>query len=100
MFGLRGVKIRLFQDSELKQELSTDTKVDSLSRRTIFITPQTLSGAAPYSTVTVDRPVCHYVNVEGKGQKGTLLLENPRGEFLTLKEITAQVRKSLVLVYL
>uniref|UniRef100_A0A0B7BCJ2 Isoleucine--tRNA ligase, cytoplasmic n=1 Tax=Arion vulgaris TaxID=1028688 RepID=A0A0B7BCJ2_9EUPU len=90
VFGLRGVNIRVFQDADLKLELVTDTNIDSLSNKTIFVTPQILNGAVPCSTITVNRPVCHYVNIEGNGQKGTLLLENPRGEFLSFTEVLVQ----------
>lgn len=93
MFGLRGLKIVLFKEPDLRQELRADTKLDSLSHKTIYVAPQTVNGGVlPYTTVRVDRPVCHYVNVDSTDRKGTLLLENPRGDFLTLSELQTQVQ--------
>ena len=36
-------------------------------------------------------PVCHFANVEYKGQKGMLLLENPRGDSLKVENLLEQV---------
>ena len=43
------------------------------------------------SPSTLVSPVCHFANVEYKGQKGTLLLENPRGDILEVENLLEQV---------
>ncbi|KAK0064167.1 isoleucine--tRNA ligase cytoplasmic [Biomphalaria pfeifferi] len=90
VFGLRGAKIRLFLDSSLKQELTNEVEIKSLSKKIIYVVPQSESEFPPAKAVYVDWPVCHFANVEGQGQKGTLLLENPRGDFLSFEELRAE----------
>ena len=79
MFGLRGVNISLYTDASLKQELNTNVKVESLAKKTIYVTPAG-STISQCSAQVVDRPYCHFANVESGNKKGTLLLENPRGD--------------------
>ncbi|XP_059150471.1 isoleucine--tRNA ligase, cytoplasmic-like [Physella acuta] len=88
VFGLRGVKVRLFEDAALTQGLTSAASGEKLHKKTIYVTAQTQH--PPACSSQFDWPVCHYVNVEGNGRKGTLLLENPRGDFLTLDELHAQ----------
>ncbi|XP_005110126.1 isoleucine--tRNA ligase, cytoplasmic [Aplysia californica] len=91
VFGLRGVNISLFSDAALKQPLKPDVKLDSLAKKTIYVALSSPGSSGGQSSAkVVDRPVCHFANVEGKGKKGTLLLENPRGDVLSLAELQAQ----------
>jgi len=89
VFGVRGTNLSLYTDAALTQELKPDASLASLAKKTIYVTPVSPK-CGGCSVPTVARPVCHYVNVEGKGKKGTLLLENPRGDNLSLDELKAQ----------
>ena len=94
MFGVRGLNVALYLDSALTQEVKGGDSVTALAGKTIYIVCQTGKSDVSASnnlTSSVGWPVCHYVNIEGKSQKGTLLLENPRGDALSLEEIKAQV---------
>ncbi|KAL4227042.1 Isoleucine--tRNA ligase [Mactra antiquata] len=93
VFGVRGRKVEVYQDSSLQKSLPSSQKVTDLNTRTLYVAPCT--GDCPGSTPnTVTTSVCHYANVEfdskGKKSKGTLLLENPRGCSLTVAQLTAQ----------
>ena len=95
VFGMRGIKLALYLDPALKQEVKGDAPVSALAGKTVYIVKESslaAAGADSNIPASVAWPVCHYVNVEDKGRKGTLLLENPRGDGLNLQELVAQVR--------
>lgn len=84
-------------DSSLQTPLPTSNNTSSLNTKTLYVVPGTgfVDKATPgYDNIPT--PVCHYANVEFKGDggktcKGTLLLENPRGHTYTLEQCLAQV---------
>lgn len=92
VFGVRGVNINIYLDPAFSQEVKGDAPVASLSGKTVFIVSK--SGASNVGgskiSASLGRPVCHYANIEGKGVKGTVLLENPRGDALNVQELKAQ----------
>jgi len=92
LFGLRGVKMCVYTDSAMKQPLKPDAKVTS--KQTLYAAPAA-SQCDVCSVSPVDRPVCHWVNVSHGKVKGTLVLENPRGDVLSLGQLEAQARAVL-----
>lgn len=92
VFGVRGRRVILYTDSGLKNELPSTTKPASLAGQTLYVGP--LSGAEGVSYSAVATPVCHFVNVEyskGGNKKGTLVLENPRGNTFNFEQLLSQV---------
>ncbi|GFO21874.1 isoleucine--tRNA ligase, cytoplasmic [Plakobranchus ocellatus] len=93
VFGLRGLKLALYLDLALTQEVKSNASVSTLAGKTVYVCHLKGNNDSP-SGVTeaaaVKWPICHYVNVECNGRKGTLLLENPRGDHLSLRELDAQ----------
>ncbi|XP_055998788.1 isoleucine--tRNA ligase, cytoplasmic-like isoform X2 [Ostrea edulis] len=91
VFGVRGRRVILYTDSGLKNELPSTTKPASLAGQTLYVGP--LSGAEGVSYSAVATPVCHFVNVEyskGGNKKGTLVLENPRGNTFNFEQLLSQ----------
>ncbi|RUS78123.1 hypothetical protein EGW08_014131 [Elysia chlorotica] len=89
VFGIRGLGVQLYLDSALTQEVNGDAPVTALAGQMVYIT-YPVGRTEGSLTSNVGWPVCHYVNIEGKSKKGTLLLENPRGDVLSLEEVQAQ----------
>lgn len=82
----------VYTDAGLKIELPSTTKPDTLSGQTLYVGPMVGTQGVQYTAVAT--PVCHFVNVEnskGGSKKGTLLLENPRGNTLNVEQLLAQV---------
>ncbi|XP_015515229.2 isoleucine--tRNA ligase, cytoplasmic [Neodiprion lecontei] len=76
IFGIYGCHYDLYSDGKLVTE---STPITSLHTQTILIVP---AGTCPsISNVNNKLPVCHFVNVKSKSQKGVILLENPVGNF-------------------
>ncbi|XP_062589375.1 LOW QUALITY PROTEIN: isoleucine--tRNA ligase, cytoplasmic-like [Saccostrea cucullata] len=91
VFGVRGRRVHLYTDSGLKNELQATTKPETLASQTLYVAP--MAGAQGVNYTAMATPVCHFVNVEyskGGNKKGTLLLENPRGNNLNLEQLLAQ----------
>ena len=91
VFGVRGRRVTLYSDPSLNTELPSNTSPQTLGGKTLYVVP--LAGAEGVSYTAVTTPVCHFVNVTSskKGKKGTLLLENPRGNTLTQEQLLEQV---------
>lgn len=92
VFGVRGRRVVVYSDAGLKNELPSNTKPDTLSGQTLYVGPMVGTQGVQYTAVAT--PVCHFVNVEnskGGSKKGTLLLENPRGNTLNVEQLLAQV---------
>lgn len=92
VFGVRGRRVVVYTDAGLKIELPSTTKPDTLSSQTLYVGPMVGTEGVQYTAVAT--PVCHFVNVEnskGGSKKGTLLLENPRGNTLDVEQLLAQV---------
>lgn len=88
----------VYTDAGLKNELPSTTKPDTLSSQTLYVGPMVGTEGVQYTAVAT--PVCHFVNVEnskGGSKKGTLLLENPRGNTLDVEQLLAQV---LAMIYI
>lgn len=82
----------VYTDAGLKNELPSTTKPDTLLGQTLYVGPMVGTQGVQYTAVAT--PVCHFVNVEnskGGSKKGTLLLENPRGNTLNVEQLLAQV---------
>ena len=78
----------LYTDSAMKQQLKPDAKVTS--KQTLYLAPA--SGQCEVCSVqSVDRPLCHWANVTHGSSKAMLMLENPRGDVLSLTQLEAQV---------
>lgn len=87
----------MYTDAGLKNELPSTTKPDTLSGQTLYVGPMVGTQGVQYTAVAT--PACHFVNVEnskGGSKKGTLLLENPRGNTFNVDQLLAQV---MVLFY-
>ncbi|XP_048257578.1 isoleucine--tRNA ligase, cytoplasmic-like [Haliotis rufescens] len=95
VFGVRGQTVKVFEDAARTKQFSPDSKMADYSTRTLYISGSSnQSGPTPAGVTT---PVCHFANVEvirskGKAEKGTLLLENPRGDTLSVDQLVDQVR--------
>ncbi|KAJ8301700.1 hypothetical protein KUTeg_020687 [Tegillarca granosa] len=97
VFGIRGRRVSVYTDADLSSELSPSSKVIDLSSKTVYIAPVTGRNTALKGSAASTSPICHFVNVEivggkHKNKQGTLLLENPRGELLSLPQLDAQVK--------
>lgn len=88
VFGLRGRKIRVFEDAKLSKELSGQMLQSGCS---LYVTPVTGS-ASLVPEISPASPVCCFANVEFGGKKATVLLENPRGCTTSPRELLDQVR--------
>ncbi|XP_025107548.1 isoleucine--tRNA ligase, cytoplasmic-like [Pomacea canaliculata] len=88
VFGLRGRKIRAFEDAKLSKELSGQMLQSGCS---LYVTPVTGS-ASLVPDISPASPVCCFANVEFGGKKATVLLENPRGCTTSPRELLDQVR--------
>lgn len=88
VFGLRGRKIRAFEDAKLSKELSGQMLQSGCS---LYVTPVTGS-ASLVPEISPASPVCCFANVEFGGKKATVLLENPRGCTTSPRELLDQVR--------
>jgi len=80
----------------LSSELTSADPIKSLHTKALYVVPTTGLAAKSEEGITVASPVCHFANLEiigGKGnqEKGTLLLENPIGETLTVEQLKSQV---------
>ncbi|XP_050412605.1 isoleucine--tRNA ligase, cytoplasmic [Patella vulgata] len=94
VFGLRGIKVRVFSDLNLKQELTKTSNLQSLASKTLYVTPARDCSSVANNNLT--SPVCHFANVDilVKGAvpaKGVLLLENPRGDVSSFQQLKNQV---------
>lgn len=90
LFGLRGRRVDIFTDNSLTKELSDTTKVSSLNGQTIYLAPYTGAVTGLCAPPSVSTPYCHFANVNDK-QMGCVLLENPRGQKLSVEEVYKQV---------
>lgn len=92
----------VYTDADLTSELSLSSKVMDLSSKTVYIAPVTGKDNGQKGSAGPTSPICHFVNVEivggkHKNKQGTLLLENPRGELLSLSQLDAQVKSKITL---
>lgn len=92
LFGLRGRRVDFFTDSSLSKELQDNSKVSSLSGQTVYVVPFIGAVDGVKGSPTVNSPICHFANINGK-QKGCVLLENPRGQTFSVEAVFEQVRK-------
>ncbi|KAK3103923.1 hypothetical protein FSP39_022930 [Pinctada imbricata] len=95
VFGVRGRRVTVYTDSGLSKQLQSTAKISDLSGKTLYVAAPGRKPSCQASTVT--SPVCHFANVKtvagkGKSLDGTVLLENPRGQTLTLDEVCTQVK--------
>ena len=89
VFGLRGRRVQVYTDCNLTVSVQPGSNIANFSSKTLYVAVNQDSKTGPSTLVS---PVCHFANVEYKGQKGTLLLENPRGESLEVEHMMAQVK--------
>lgn len=80
-----------YTDCGLSKELSEKTKISSLSGQTVYIVPFTGASDVLSGSPAVPSPICHFANIDGK-QPGCILLENPRGLFISVTDVYSQVR--------
>lgn len=92
VFGLRGRRVQLFEDTKLTKPVTGQQKVAGLSGKTLYVSSVTSDNNSSTSECSVKSPICHFVNVEYTGKKATLMLENPRGSTLSVSEVLDQVR--------
>ena len=90
MFGLRGRRVQVYSDPNLSSLVQPGSNPANLASKTLYMAADSDSKnrTSPSNLVS---PVCHFANVEYKGQKGTLLLENPRGDTLEVENLLEQV---------
>ena len=90
VFGLRGRRVQVYTDSNLATAVQPGSNTANLASKTLYVaaSDNSTNKASPSTLVS---PVCHFANVEYKGQKGTLLLENPRGDTLEVENLLEQV---------
>ncbi|XP_069101274.1 LOW QUALITY PROTEIN: isoleucine--tRNA ligase, cytoplasmic-like [Argopecten irradians] len=86
VFGVRGIKLEVYKDSNMSEVLPANVNVTSLAGKTLYVAAKCQTGSAPASS-----PMCHFANVEMNGVKGTLLLENPKGVTLSVDQLRSQV---------
>lgn len=96
MFGIRGRKVEVFTDSKLQSALPTKGNISNLNTKTLYVVPCTGEKCETQTVSSLTSPSCHFTNVEytdtsGKSYKGTLLLENPRGDTCTMLHLQSQV---------
>ncbi|KOC69966.1 Isoleucine--tRNA ligase, cytoplasmic [Habropoda laboriosa] len=76
IFGIYDYPYDLYVNNKLMSEI---TNISSLHKQTIKVTKP---GSAMDQTPTVlKQPVCEFVNINSSLGKGTILLENPKGNF-------------------
>ena len=92
VFGLRGRRVQVYTDCNLTAPVQPGSNTANFSSKTLYVA---VNQESKPSTSSLVSPVCHFANVEYKGQKGTLLLENPRGESLEVEHMMEQVKYSL-----
>lgn len=90
VFGLRGRRVQVYTDANLATAVQPGSNTANLASKTLYVSAND-SSANKTSPSTLVSPVCHFANVEYKGQKGTLLLENPRGDTLEVENLLEQV---------
>lgn len=76
IFGIYGLHFDLYANGNL---ISKSNDILSLHKKTILVLP--IGTSPPSSNVNYELPVCRFVNVKSKSQKGVVLLENPLGNF-------------------
>ena len=91
VFGLRGRRVQVYTDPNLTTVVQPGCNTANFSSKTLYVAANNDSKNKT-SPSTLVSPVCHFANVEYKGQKGTLLLENPRGDTLEVENLLEQVR--------
>ncbi|XP_053378371.1 isoleucine--tRNA ligase, cytoplasmic-like [Mercenaria mercenaria] len=97
VFGVRGRKVKVYSDANLQTVLPSSGNTSSLNRKTLYVVPCTGEVCDKTTACNITSPVCHFANVEykgagGKSCKGTLLLENPRGDTCTMAQLQSQVQ--------
>ena len=76
IFGIHGYPYDLYKDDKLMSKM---LDVSSLHTQTIKVTK---AGAPTAQTSAPSKqPICKFVNINGTMGKGTILLENPKGNF-------------------
>nr|CAD7459207.1 unnamed protein product [Timema tahoe] len=80
IFGLYGQKFQLFECGS-KEEMRKLPAIDLLHKKTLCVYPTREEQVVNVCGPVQDNPISRFVNVECKGKKATLLLENPRGDF-------------------
>ncbi|XP_076173611.1 isoleucyl-tRNA synthetase [Ptiloglossa arizonensis] len=76
IFGIHGCLYDLYINNKLMLEL---TNISLLHKQTIEI--KKVNSPAIQSITAIEYPVCKFVNVNSATEKGTILLENPKGNF-------------------
>lgn len=97
VFGARGRRVQVYTDPALQTVLPSSQNTSNLHSKTLYVAPCTGELYDKPSASTVTSPVCHFSNIEykdanGKTCKGTLLLENPRGDTCTMAQLQSQVQ--------
>ena len=92
MLGVRGRKVDIYTDPNLVTPLIGSPT--DLNTKTLYVTPRG-DNSCKATPRNITSPVCHFANVEFDGRKGTLLLENPRGDVCSVEQLLAQVSLSI-----
>ncbi|KAK3601599.1 hypothetical protein CHS0354_027846 [Potamilus streckersoni] len=97
LFGIRSKHVALYTDFNLKQELDPSKDFHNLDTSTVYVSVASgKKSSCPAAPLNISSPVCHFANLEltskaSSKRKATLLLENPRGNSFTLKQLQEQI---------
>jgi hypothetical protein len=98
VFGVRGRKVEVYSDANIQTPLSSSGNISNLNTKTLYVDACTGEQCGKQPVGSLTSPVCHFTNIEytdagGKNCRGTLLLENPRGDTCTMSQLQSQVNK-------
>ncbi|XP_014208707.1 isoleucine--tRNA ligase, cytoplasmic [Copidosoma floridanum] len=91
IFGIYGCHYGLFIEGK---QVDKSTKISSLNGALVSVVK--IGDEPPSTEPVLKQPACRFINVQGKESKGTVLLENPQGNFILSQE---SLKKRLGLFY-